>query len=118
MRPAHAALLQHTAANNTLRSYATSPAADSAVRHAYEDAVASLIQFRDAHIKIVTRYVLAPARRSPNGAGGGGGGGGGDSVASLGELKGTGGTNLMQFLKQAREETREVLGVVNQDANG
>lgn len=102
MRPEHAALLESMAAHNHLRPYATSAATDPAVRRAYEEAVAALILFRDAHIRIVTRYVLAPARRGKTS-------GSGSAAESLDELKGTGGTNLMQFLKQAREETRRVL---------
>lgn len=103
MRPEHAALLESMAAHNHLRPYATSAATDPAVRRAYEEAVASLILFRDAHIRIVTRYVLAPARRGKNSSGSG------NTAESLDDLKGTGGTNLMQFLKQSREETRRVL---------
>ena len=82
---------------------------------AYDACLAMLSAFRDKHIAIVTRYIITPSRemrarsrsRSPeiarqlNNI----------AVASrkneAGGQKGTGGTALIPFLKQARDETGE-----------
>ncbi|ODV62395.1 dioxygenase BNA2 [Ascoidea rubescens DSM 1968] len=76
----------------------------------YDACVAMLKAFRDKHIQIVTRYIILQARLSQNGG----------SLSKPGsvktlrvglaskltlEEKGTGGTSLLPFLKQCRDET-------------
>ena len=81
----------------------------------YNSAIAMLTAFRDKHIQIVTRYIILPSRahnserreeRKLNLA-----------VASTLKvskssespgLQGTGGTRLIPFLKQTRDETKDV----------
>ncbi|KHN95177.1 Indoleamine 2,3-dioxygenase subfamily [Metarhizium album ARSEF 1941] len=53
---------------------------------AYDACLAMLSAFRDKHIAIVTRYIITPSREARTG---------------------TGGTALIPFLKQARDETGE-----------
>ncbi|KKA30368.1 hypothetical protein TD95_001034 [Thielaviopsis punctulata] len=85
---------------------------DERVREMYGRAVGALTEFRNAHIGIVTRYIVTPSRRA---AGRNVGGGGIKRVktnlatvsAGKDELTGTGGTALIPFLKQSRDETRE-----------
>jgi indoleamine 2,3-dioxygenase len=90
-----------------IREYcASSPIAE--VTDAYNFAVGELAAFRDVHIQIVTRYILRPARMMKNSQNENGGLN--LAVASNGKgqgLKGTGGTELLPFLKQARDETRD-----------
>ncbi|KAG9092164.1 hypothetical protein FRC06_000220 [Ceratobasidium sp. 370] len=67
---------------------------------AYDSSVAALKRFRDGHIKIATRYIVNMARRQTTPA----------EVDSKGELttdgiKGTGGTSLVPFLKECRDNT-------------
>ena len=65
------------------------------LREAYDACLAGIRRFRDIHIQIVSRYILIPSQkttvRKPN----------------PGAETGTGGTQLIPFLKQAREETME-----------
>ena len=64
----------------------------SALRGVYNACIAGMRRFRDSHIQIVSRYILLPRaadvrKQCPHAA------------------RGTGGTQLVSFLKQAREET-------------
>jgi indoleamine 2,3-dioxygenase len=77
------------------------------VVQAFNFAVEELAAFRDIHIQIVTRYIILPARmqrpQDPHA-------GLNLAVASNGLKKGlcgTGGTELLPFLKGSRDETRD-----------
>ena len=88
-------------------------AGDSVLLEAYNEALTALKEFRDAHMKVVALYIIGPSRRpalSPDGdvrtdpwQGHG--------IIKLedGErerhLKGTGGTELVRFLKDVRDRT-------------
>lgn len=73
---------------------------------AYNIALIELGKFRDIHIQIVTRYIINPSRKA------GSGGEAGLNIAIVSSnrgstkgLQGTGGTELLPFLKQSRDET-------------
>jgi indoleamine 2,3-dioxygenase len=80
------------------------------LKEAFDTAVAALGAFRNRHLQMVTRYIIIPSRQ-PGGVQGQGvnlatassarAGGGGARE----ELTGTGGTALLPFLKQSRDET-------------
>ncbi|XXH03290.1 suppressor protein stp22 of temperature-sensitive alpha-factor receptor and arginine permease [Hypoxylon texense] len=112
----HARFLNDVGAVANIRDFVESRAAsDPSLGIAYDACLAMLRTFRDIHIAIVTRYIILPSRenrarsrsRSP------------EAVrhrqnlatASKNEthkkVKGTGGTALIPFLKQARDETGE-----------
>lgn len=107
MPRSHREFLEHFSTISNVRQYALSLDADSTFRKAYDDAVDALTAFRDTHIKIVARYIITPSKLTPAID---------NSVQNLAtassvqatdeNLKGTGGTDLIQFLKQTREETR------------
>ncbi|KEY68255.1 hypothetical protein S7711_04786 [Stachybotrys chartarum IBT 7711] len=114
----HARFLADVTQVANLREYVEDHTGDSQLCIAYDACLAMLSAFRDKHIAIVTRYIITPSRevrarsrsRSPevarqrmNLA-----------VASQKKenqgsrsQKGTGGTALIPFLKQARDETGE-----------
>ena len=75
------------------------------LRDAYTAATEALSKFRNKHIQIVTRYIILPSRQSFKG--------GRQNLASSStqksgqELTGTGGTTLVPFLKQSRDETSD-----------
>ncbi|KAF9484863.1 tryptophan 2,3-dioxygenase [Pholiota conissans] len=75
-----------------------------ALLEAYNAAVIALKEFRDAHMIIVALYIIGPARHSRQPA---------STDQSVGTnklpLKGTGGTDLIQFLKSVREQTKGAL---------
>jgi len=128
----HRRFLEHVERVANLRGFVSSHAAsNAALRTAYDACLAMLRAFRDAHIRIVSRYIVAKSRGpAPSGpapsAGAPAAGGrlnlasasskaaaaapssdGGAAAAGLRRLRGTGGTALIPFLKQARDETGE-----------
>lgn len=110
----HAQFLQDVASVTNIRQYVDLNKQDRQLCIAYDACLAMLSAFRDKHIAIVTRYIITPSRqarvrsrsRSPHATR--------DklnlAVASQRggqKQQGTGGTALIPFLKQARDETRE-----------
>ncbi|GAB7359183.1 hypothetical protein MBLNU230_g5250t1 [Neophaeotheca triangularis] len=109
----HRQFLEHMANVSSLRSFAlrngTDPGQEKC-RMAYQSAIDALTALRNEHLKIVTRYIVVPSRSSTASgtrnlasvsvAKEEDGGAGGDK-----ELTGTGGTSLLPFLKQSRDET-------------
>ncbi|KAB5513321.1 indoleamine 2,3-dioxygenase [Coniochaeta sp. 2T2.1] len=80
------------------------------LRHAFKAATGALTEFRNKHLEIVTRYIIIPSRRKPVGGSvglAGAAAGGKQCQEGKGELTGTGGTALLPFLKQVRDETAE-----------
>ncbi|KAJ9200028.1 hypothetical protein DTO021D3_4385 [Paecilomyces variotii] len=98
---------------SNIRPYAMAHASYSDVRRAYNEAVLMLGVFRDKHIQIVSRYIIMQSRLKENHA---------EArrvnLATASSemssrknehshnLHGTGGTSLIPFLKQTRDETR------------
>ncbi|KAG5731616.1 Indoleamine 2,3-dioxygenase family protein [Termitomyces sp. T112] len=103
----HRTFLNHLSVNpRPLRAFVTGSNNDG-LRNAYNVAVLALKEFRDAHMIIVAQYIIGPSRRPAPSI----------SVATIrsdirkvyGEvdipLKGTGGTELVNFLKGVRDRT-------------
>ncbi|KAL4873083.1 hypothetical protein BDV12DRAFT_116434 [Aspergillus spectabilis] len=110
----HRRFLEMLTRNSNVRAYAMGCKLDTPVRDAYNTAVMSLGAFRDKHIQIVTRYIIRAAKLPPpdntpaqlniatttytqmKGSG--------EKVSE--GLSGTGGTDLIPFLKQTRDTTK------------
>jgi indoleamine 2,3-dioxygenase len=84
-----------------------------AVQEAFRGVTKALAEFRNKHLQIVARYIIIPSRQ-PNGNRGLNlatassrlkASAEGSMPAGGGELRGTGGTALLPFLKQSRDET-------------
>ncbi|KAI4154984.1 MAG: hypothetical protein LQ340_001293 [Diploschistes diacapsis] len=128
----HARFLHDVTATSNIRPFVLSRPADRALSLAYDAALAMLRSLRDKHIAMVSRYIIvksrenragerglspthAPVRRNiatatTLGAGERGDGNGGMVDGRRGgrsKMRGTGGTALIPFLKQARDETGE-----------
>ncbi|KAM0716420.1 hypothetical protein Q7P37_007865 [Cladosporium fusiforme] len=109
----HARFLNDIEAIANIRGYVDSHSKNVELLSAYNDAVASLSGFRDMHIQLVTRYIILPSRMSKPRQDGGR-----KDLAtsttelvsgkhSMKELVGTGGTKLIPFLRDSRDETLE-----------
>jgi indoleamine 2,3-dioxygenase len=91
----HRRFLESLTRVSNLREYIETQS-DQALRESYDACLAGLRRFRDIHIQIVSRYILLPSSKTA----------GVKKVGPGGET-GTGGTQLIPFLKQVREETVE-----------
>ncbi|KAG2347840.1 Indoleamine 2,3-dioxygenase [Suillus weaverae] len=103
----HRNFLRHLSTNpRPVRTFVTQTKPDGELLDAYNSAVQSVKEFRDAHIKIVAIYIIGPAARErmelehadPE-------------TQEVGKqvLKGTGGTDLVRFLKGVRDKTAEAI---------
>lgn len=109
----HADFLEHLSKVNILRDYVTKNAnRSSELVLAYDACVAMLKTFRDKHIRIVTRYIVIQASKEHKMGSENvqkttlrAGLAKVDSSAKNKVLRGTGGTALLPFLKQCRDET-------------
>jgi len=116
----HARFLEHVSTIANIRSYVTSHRHNRALANAFDACLAMLRAFRDKHIQMVSRYIIVKSRESRERS----------NLTShstspppqsklnianrkasangeKGSLRGTGGTALIPFLKQARDETGE-----------
>lgn len=112
----HKRFLEHVERVANIREYVTNRRHDRALVIAYDACLAMLRTLRDKHIQIVSRYIIIKSRESRS-----------DSRSlspkeaatqrlnlantvrrgNSKKLRGTGGTALIPFLKQARDETGE-----------
>ena len=88
---------------------------DAAFVDAYNAALEALRRFRDAHMRIVALYIIGPSHRGPasppilqaDTATEALGGHTETGTETTGPLRGTGGTDLVRFLKGVRDRTSE-----------
>jgi indoleamine 2,3-dioxygenase len=108
----HRRFLDDVEAIANIRSFVARQGSNVALTIAFNDAVKALGAFRDKHIALVTRYIVIPSRmpKPDNGVIR-------KDIASAStkmaleaqtqELRGTGGTKLIPFLRTSRDETNE-----------
>ena len=135
MPGAHRRFLEDITLVANIRDYVEVHSANKELTVAYDSCLAMLRAFRDKHINIVSRYIIvksresksltrstspAAAHRKVNIASASGMQ---NNASGKKKLKGTGGTALISFLKQARDETGELAidswarRVMNRDLN-
>ncbi|KAF4109648.1 indoleamine 2,3-dioxygenase 1 isoform X1 [Onychostoma macrolepis] len=110
MPPSHKQFIENISSRPSLRSFVLQKA-DEHLTHTFQQCVARLVDFRNYHINIVTRYITIPASRAKQLRA---------SKQGLAEKldvirtaptaleeRGTGGSGIMTFLKTVRDETKE-----------
>lgn len=109
----HRRFLQDVESVANIRAYVEAHRADPALRIAYDACLSMLRVMRDKHIQIVSRYIILQSRGARNASQPT------EPTRSAAKnlataapkdnkkLRGTGGTALIPFLKQARDETGE-----------
>ncbi|KAI9684412.1 MAG: hypothetical protein M1829_002222 [Trizodia sp. TS-e1964] len=109
----HRRFLEHVASVANIREYVVAHQSNHALCIAYDASLAMLRGFRDKHIQIVSRYIILKQKDTRTQSG----------ISPLAapqptissakgtqpakSMRGTGGTALIPFLKQARDETGE-----------
>ncbi|ROT42873.1 indoleamine 2,3-dioxygenase [Sodiomyces alkalinus F11] len=111
----HRRFLEHVTRLGSIRELSMLPhktPEQDRLRETYQGAIHALTEFRNKHLQIVTRYIVLPSKRAA--CNGGKKMEGKVDLASASEscrdsqqLTGTGGTSLMPFLKQTRDETSQ-----------
>jgi indoleamine 2,3-dioxygenase len=114
----HRDLLEHiTTSLPSLRDFVSVPYPDAAPEHqqlqkTYQATTKALSEFRNVHLQIVTRYIVIPATGAASAGAAKPGAATNLATASASSttgggkgLTGTGGTALIPFLKQTRDET-------------
>ncbi|TGO77288.1 hypothetical protein BELL_0114g00040 [Botrytis elliptica] len=113
MPGSHRAFLNQISEISPIHTYVDSSICSSSVTKAYNQAVETLTQFRNIHIQIVTRYIINPSRKAMAQGTEKENAGLNLAVATTkkggNDVRGTGGTQLIPFLKQSRDETRNMV---------
>lgn len=123
----HREFLYHLESVCNIREYVSRNASNRALQEAYGRCISMLKIFRDNHIQIVTKYIILPSNSKQHGSNKPNvpspiepntkaSGCLGHKVASSKTI-GTGGTRLMPFLKQCRDETVAIADIKNEDKN-
>lgn len=92
MPPKHRAFIEAVANGPSIRNYVLA-SGDPDLNRAYDLCVEKLTDFRNVHLQVVARYIIIPSNREK------------ESKHKGKALIGTGGSDLMSFLKQIRNET-------------
>ncbi|KAF7903717.1 uncharacterized protein EAF01_006766 [Botrytis porri] len=113
MPGSHRAFLNHISSISPIHTYVDSSICSSSATKAYNTAVETLTAFRNIHIQIVTRYIINPSRKAMAQDTEKENAGLNLAVATTKkggkDVRGTGGTQLIPFLKQSRDETRNMV---------
>ncbi|GEQ72540.1 hypothetical protein JCM33374_g6227 [Metschnikowia sp. JCM 33374] len=102
----HREFLQAVDSGSKIRDVVSAHTNNGELSLSYDACLAMTKSFRDKHIQIVTRYVVLQAKKAPKlGSSSTLRSGLAKKKLNNGEEKGTGGTSLLPFLKQCRDET-------------
>lgn len=109
MLPAHRHLIKEISSRPPLKTFVQQQ--DSRrLSQAFQDCVTKLVAFRSYHINIVSRYIIVPASRARQIRAQGRASE--EDILSKApkalEEVGTGGSNIMAFLKTIRDHTKDV----------
>lgn len=101
MPPAHQNFLHSLESGPSVREFVRSKG-DASLQKTYNECVKGMVSLRSFHLQIVTKYIVMPANQKlkKNQTS--------EESSDLGN-KGTGGTDLMKFLKSVRGTTEEAL---------
>lgn len=114
----HREFLEHVAHVANLRDFVKAHESNRILATSYDACLAMLRDFRDKHMQIVSRYIIVKSRESQSHArsmsprhapsfGLAAASSNGEGSRDKKQLRGTGGTALVQFLRQARDESSE-----------
>lgn len=97
MPPAHQSFLLSLKAKPSVREFVLSKG-NATLQKIYNECLEAMVSLRNYHLQIVAKYIMIPASRQSKVERS-------SEEASESESKGTGGTNIMDFLKTVRVKT-------------
>lgn len=100
MPPAHCAFLRSLESGPSVREFVISRGNED-LQDAYNKCVNGLLSLRRFHLEIVKTYIVEPSKKQQHG--------GGSKSEEPSENRGTGGTDLMNFLKNVKDATEKAL---------
>ncbi|XP_051831525.1 indoleamine 2,3-dioxygenase 1-like [Antechinus flavipes] len=95
----HKRFLEAVASQSSVRDFVSS-SDDTELKKAYNDCVKALVYIRNYHLQVVNTYIISPSNKQDSEKG---------QKSSDDEVKGTGGTNLLIFLRSVRDTTKQAL---------
>ncbi|KAF7665876.1 hypothetical protein LDENG_00131060 [Lucifuga dentata] len=98
MPPVHQQLIDALSVSPSLRDFIMSSSSPDLCQ-AYNSCVSALVDLRNYHLSIVAKYIIVPSNTAPNM---------GCPFRDV-DITGTGGSNLMVFLKNVRDTTQKAL---------
>uniref|UniRef100_A0A3B1JPV3 Indoleamine 2,3-dioxygenase 1 n=1 Tax=Astyanax mexicanus TaxID=7994 RepID=A0A3B1JPV3_ASTMX len=121
MPPFHKRFIEHISRSPSLRDFVLKQG-DESLTEAFEGCVDRLVAFRNFHINVVSRFITIPAARARQLRANGPESGKepdlvGKAPTAL-EERGTGGSGIMSFLKEVRNQTKNVLKTPSTTKNG
>lgn len=87
----HRQFLEHVESLPSIRSFVMQRSFDAGLNDAFNTCLDKLRSWRGKHIAVVSKYIVQPARAE---------------ASTCEDLVGTGGSSLIPFLRQAKEETQ------------
>ena len=94
----HREFLEAVTAQACIRPFVEQESGNAPLRNAYDTCLEHLRSWRGSHIAVVSKYVVRPARAAQAAEN--------ESSAGSGSgLQGTGGSDLVAFLRQSKDET-------------
>lgn len=100
MPQAHQKFIHSLKSKPSLREFVISEGNENLLA-IYNDCVDAMAALRNYHLRIVVKYIMIPAKQSQNPQL--------SEEPSESENKGTGGTDIMKFLKSVRDTTKAAL---------
>uniref|UniRef100_A0A8C6CYE1 Indoleamine 2,3-dioxygenase 1 n=1 Tax=Moschus moschiferus TaxID=68415 RepID=A0A8C6CYE1_MOSMO len=97
MPPAHQSFLISLKSRPSVRDFVLSKG-NAVLQETYNECVQAMVSLRNYHLQVVVKYIVIPASRQSKAERS-------SEEASEKESKGTGGTNIMDFLKTVRSKT-------------
>ncbi|XP_074143416.1 indoleamine 2,3-dioxygenase 1-like isoform X2 [Sminthopsis crassicaudata] len=95
----HKIFLEAVASHSSVRDFVSS-SGDTQLKKAYNECVKALVHIRNYHLQVVNKYIITPSSEQESAKG---------QKSSDDEVKGTGGTHLLVFLRSVRDTTKQAL---------
>ncbi|KAL8610288.1 hypothetical protein ACOMHN_062020 [Nucella lapillus] len=108
MAPGHQRFIEGIESQSQGLQHMVKSSSNQELNHAYNKLLFAVVHFRSYHIQIVTKYIVQAASQAKQAE---------NKFDSL-DNKGTGGTDLLPFLKELRQDTRDQMATTSPVVHG